>query len=50
MSVQQQAHLNSGNSTTKDQCMNIMSSFIGVNGFQVHHMANDVVFIANSVA
>ena len=30
--------------------MNVVGAFVGVHAFQVHHMADDVVFIGNAVA
>ena len=33
----------------KDQGMNVMSTFIGVHGFQIHHMTHDVILVGNAV-
>jgi len=42
--------LNAGLGATKYQCMNIVSAFIGVYGFQIHDMPDDVILVSYAVA
>ena len=30
--------------------MNVMGPFIGIHGFQIHHVAHNVVFVRNAVS
>lgn len=36
--------------TAKDEGMDIVGAFIGVDSLQVHHMPDDVIFIRDAVA
>ena len=36
-------------STAENQRVNIMRTFIGINGFKIHHVTDDVVFVRDAV-
>jgi len=42
--------LNAGLSTAEDKGMDIVGALVGVHGFQVHHVANDVELVGDAVA
>ena len=35
---------------TQNQCMGIVSAFVGIECFQIHHMANHVKFVKDAIA
>ena len=35
---------------TQNEGVNIVCAFVGVDGFQVDHVANDMVFVVNAIA
>src|SRR5215471_2462566 len=39
-----------GDVLAQDQRMNVVRSFVGLDGFQVHHMAHDRIIVGNAVA
>ena len=41
--------LNTGLTTAQNQGMDVVGAFVGVNCFQVHDVADNVVFICNTV-
>lgn len=40
----------SGDGTSKNQRVNIVSSLVRVHRLQIHHMTNDMIFIGDSIA
>ena len=34
----------------EDQCVHVMCPFIGVDRFEIHNMADDVIFVRDTVA
>jgi len=39
----------SGNSASKNESVDVRSTLIRIDSFQIHHMANDFVFVSDSV-
>ena len=42
--------LQAGLSAAQNQSMHVVRALIGVDGFQVDHVPNDVVFVVNAIA
>ncbi len=42
--------LESSDGSADDKAVDVVSAFVGVDGFQVHDVSDDVVFVANTVA
>ena len=40
---------NASECSTKDERVHIVRAFIGVDGFQIHHVPHDLIFIADAI-
>jgi hypothetical protein len=41
--------LDASNSTTKDERVYVMGAFVGIDGFQIHRVTDDVILIRHTV-
>ena len=42
--------LKTSNTPSNNKCMDVMSAFVGIDGFEIHDVSDNVVFILNAIA